>query len=177
MNRLQLVTLLSWAGNDGLNGRKRLQKVVYFLQQAGCPLDCRFTLHHFGPYSRDVVDRCDDLVAADLIIETGGPQQYSYSLKPSTSELLKKSCDGKMSPFQPLALRLIREDIWLLELGSTILYFYQHTNDWEIALSKACEYKQVPVDNPRSRDAHTLAQEIFAVGGGFVGQSLSRSAL
>ncbi len=35
MNRLQLATLLSWAGDNGLQGRKRLQKVVYFLQEAG----------------------------------------------------------------------------------------------------------------------------------------------
>ncbi|MFO1064120.1 MAG: hypothetical protein U0892_09680 [Pirellulales bacterium] len=34
MNRLQLATLLSWAGQDGLSGRKRLQKVVYLLQEA-----------------------------------------------------------------------------------------------------------------------------------------------
>lgn len=59
MNRLQLATLLSWADDQSIQGRKRLQKVVYFLQYAGCPLDCRYTLHHFGPYSRDVADACD----------------------------------------------------------------------------------------------------------------------
>jgi len=43
-------------------------------------------LHRFGPYSQDVADACDEMVAAGLVIETGGPQsttkQYSYTLKP-----------------------------------------------------------------------------------------------
>ena len=83
MNRLQMATLLSWADDAGLRGRKRLQKVVFFLQEAGCPLDCRYTLHHYGPYSRDVADRCDEMVAAGLIDESGGPStgdmQYAYA--------------------------------------------------------------------------------------------------
>ena len=87
MNRLQLATLLSWAGDNGLHGRKRLQKVVYFLQEAGCPLNCRYSLHHFGPYSCDVADRCDEMVAAGLLEETARPfngdTQYTYALKPA----------------------------------------------------------------------------------------------
>ena len=56
MDRYQLATLSSWAGERGIQGRKRLQKVVFLLQAAGCPLSSHFTLHHYGPYSRDVAD-------------------------------------------------------------------------------------------------------------------------
>lgn len=131
MNRLQLATLLSWAGDQGIQGRKRLQKVAFFLQHAGCPLDCKYTLHHFGPYSRDVADACDEMVAVGLVIETGEPQngvmQYAYSLTPESHELLTRTPNAQS--FESLGRSLINEAIWPLELGSTILYFYGQSRD------------------------------------------------
>jgi len=168
MNRLQLATLLSWAGDAGLQGRKRLQKVVFFLQEAGCPLDCKYTLHHFGPYSRDVADRCDEMVAARLIDETVEPQngvtQYAYSLKPATQALLANKQDRNLEPFEELGKRLIDEKLWLLELGSTILLFYSQCPDWEKALNKACAFKKVD-PNDWIRKALALAQQVKAQAG------------
>ncbi len=162
MNRLQLATLLSWAGDDGVPGRKRLQKVVFFLQHAGCPLDCHFTLHHFGPYSRDVADLCDEMVAAGLIEEDDGPEtglkQYKYALKPQTREMLKQASDERMTQFQEQGAKLINQKLWSLELGSTILYFHRQLEDWNVAMSKACEFKNVGVESEQSREALSLAQ-------------------
>lgn len=167
MDRLQLATLLSWAGERGLNGRKRLQKVVFFLQHAGCQLDVSYTLHNFGPYSRDVADICDEMVSAGLIEETSGSQggsfQYAYALKPDTRTLLEQTSNPEMARHQELGTRLINEDLWSLELGSTILYFYQQCPDWNVAMRKACEYKQVPIDASRSTKALGLAKEISTV--------------
>lgn len=150
MNRLQLAMLLSWAGDKGLQGRKRLQKVVFFLQDAGCPLDCRYTLHRFGPYSYDVADRCDEMVAARLIDEVGGPangdMQYGYTLKPETRAALAQSSDSVMQAFQSLGTTLINENLWILELGSTILYFFRQSGDWDRALTDACDFKRVPAE-------------------------------
>lgn len=147
MNRLQLATLLSWAGDDGLKGRKRLQKVVFLLQEAGCPLDCRYTLHHFGPYSRDVADRSDEMVAGGLIVENiesaNGVLQYAYTLTPATQELLAKMPDSGLQPFANLGKRLINENLWQLELGSTILFFYNQRPNWENAMEEACAFKKV----------------------------------
>jgi uncharacterized protein YwgA len=162
MNRLQLATLLSWAGENGLRGRKRLQKVVFFLQQAGCPLDCRYTLHHFGPYSRDVADACDEIVAAGLVDETGGSagadMQYTYRLKATTHELLQKTPDAQMNRFEKLGTELINENLWTLELGSTILFFYCQAADWDHALARACEFKKVSAKIPQSQAALALAK-------------------
>lgn len=167
MNRLQLATLLSWAGDRGLQGRKRLQKVVFFLQQAGCPLGCHYTLHHFGPYSRDVADICDEMVAAGLIDEScdsqaGDRQQYAYKLTPSTSALLNQTPEPTMRSFQELGRGLIDEDIWTLELGSTILFFYRQSHDLDDAMQKACEFKKVPLQSGRSRKALQLAERLLA---------------
>lgn len=161
MNRLQLATLLSWAGESGLQGRKRLQKVVFFLQEAGCPLDCDFTLHHFGPYSRDVADACDEMVAAGFVVEGGGPatgekQHYTYTLTPDTWKLLEKNPDSGMASFELRAKELIRQPIWPLELGSTILFFERQTGDWQEALKKACEFKKVAPEASESAIALNL---------------------
>ena len=164
MNRNQLATLLSWAGEQGFSGRKRLQKVVFFLQQAGCDLGCHYTLHHFGPYSRDVADACDEMVAAGLIIETGGPQsgtmQYAYTLQPAIRDLVKKAPEPQIQRFQDLGRELIEEDIWPLELGSTILFFHGQTSDWDHALEQACEFKKVSTSAEARRTALSLAKRV-----------------
>lgn len=169
MNRLQLATVLSWAGDNGLQGRKRLQKVVYFLQEAGCPLNCRYTLHNYGPYSRDVADACDEIVAAGLVDETGGPfagdMQYTYSLKPATRQLLQQAPDAQMQPFQERGTALINENLWTLELGSTILFFHRQSGNWEHALNGACEFKKVSPSIPASQAALALARGFEAQPG------------
>lgn len=166
MNRHQLATLISWAGEQGFSGRKRLQKVVFFLQQAGCNLGCHYTLHHFGPYSRDVADACDEMVAAGLVIETGGPQggamQYSYALKPDIRDSVNKTPEPQIQRFQDFGKQLMGMDLWQLELGSTVLFFHRQNPDWDRALSQACEFKKVPADNSSSRSALDLAMRAQA---------------
>ncbi len=164
MNRLQLATLLSWAGDRGIQGRKRLQKIVFFLQQAGCDLGCRYTLHYFGPYSRDVADACDEMVAAQLIdenvVDQSGNKQYAYTLKPQTRELLRNTPENQLKKYQSLGKALVQEGIWSLELGSTILFFYRQSGDWHDALAKACTFKKSSPDEEASRAALALAQRV-----------------
>ena len=161
MNRLQMATLLSWADDHSIQGRKRMQKVVYFLQYAGCPLDCQYTLHHFGPYSRDVAEVCDEMVAAGLIEEHSGPNSsYSYKLAHITRDYLADVEDDQMHHYEQLVKRLIKESLLSLELGSTILYFYAQSNDWEDALSNACGYKKKNPEDASSQTALGLAKQI-----------------
>jgi hypothetical protein len=65
-----------------------------------------------------------------------------------------------MLPFQEFGSRLICEDIWRLELGSTTLFFYQQLNNWAKALEKACKFKDVPEDAVPSMAALSLAQSV-----------------
>jgi hypothetical protein len=44
MTRYELAKLAAWA--ETLHSRKRLQKVVFLLHTAGCPLEADFILHH-----------------------------------------------------------------------------------------------------------------------------------
>jgi uncharacterized protein YwgA len=164
MNRHQLATLLSWAGEQGFSRRKRLQKVVFFLQQAGCDLGCHYTLHHFGPYSQDVADACDEMVAAGLVIETGGPQsttkQYSYTLKPEIRDSVSTTPESQIQQFQTLGKELIETDLWQLELGSIILFFHRQKSDWNQALEEACNFRTVSPTVDASQSALNLAKRL-----------------
>jgi uncharacterized protein YwgA len=172
MNRLQLATLLSWAGVNGLQGRKRLQKVVFFLQEAGCPLDCDYTLHHFGPYSRDVADRSDEMVAAGLLDEKveviNGLTQYTYTLASGIRDLVATEPDRGMDRYRELGSELMdpaRTNLWWLELGATILFIFRQTGDWDHALARACEFKKVKAADAPSQRAFELAKRFHAKAG------------
>ena len=165
MNRLQFATLLSWAEEDGVQGRKRLQKVVFMLQQIDCDLNCHYILHHYGPYSRDVADTCDEMVAAGLVEEsqTLGSSQYHYKLAPRTNDLLKKSPpDPSLATFKDKWISLLKENLWTLELGSTILYFYQQKNDWDDAMQKACDFKKKKPETSKSQKALEFAKQLIS---------------
>ena len=45
MNRYQLAKIVQWAGT--LRSRKRMQKMIFLLKAAGCPLDADYDLHHY----------------------------------------------------------------------------------------------------------------------------------
>lgn len=174
MDKLQLALLTSWAEEEGLRGiqgRKRMQKVIYFLQQVGCPIDADYTLHHYGPYSREVANVSDIMVAEGLLNEQGGNgEQYAYTLGSQTKMMLDQIGQSEnaesFQKFRPQAIELLRTDLWKLELGSTILYFYRSgrtKHNWESALREACTYKKADFLNPASQAALDLAKR-FASG-------------
>ncbi|MEM1166691.1 MAG: hypothetical protein AAGI30_10425 [Planctomycetota bacterium] len=170
MDKLQLALLTAWGEEErqgGIQGRKRMQKVIYFLQQAGCPVDAEYSLHHYGPYSREVANITDIMVAEGLLEEIGGGNaggQYTYTLSDRTRPMIQRidrtQSVEEFEAFRDKAVELLEEDLWLLELGSTILYFRSRGKqpNWSAALQKACEYKRSNPENPASRDALTLAQ-------------------
>lgn len=151
MNRYQLAKLVSWA--DRLQTRKRLQKVVYLLQAAGCPLQADFTLHHYGPYSEGLARLTDEMVRSSLLIEkvadNGIGTQYSYSLPDSTRQQvhdLEGSEQGhrwsaELSHFESLAKELLLADLKQLEYASTIIYFRKQGFEWDTAVEKATTFK------------------------------------
>ena len=86
MNRYQLAKIIDWAGT--LRSRKRMQKLIFLLQAAGCPLDADYDFHKYGPYSQDVARLTDELTREGLLEEevVGHPfvEHYSYFLPQKT---------------------------------------------------------------------------------------------
>jgi uncharacterized protein YwgA len=174
MTRYQLVKLVEWAGT--LNSRKRLQKVVFLLQAAGCPIEVDYTLHHYGPYSQEVARLSDELVQLDLLAETSGPNQvglqYSYELTDhATKEIaeLEKTAKGKalakqLTPFEKKAKELLKTDLWLLEVASTVVYFRQQGHDWPESVERTCKFKNLdPSGNKKFiKKVEELARQFIA---------------
>ena len=104
------------------------------------------------------------MVAAGLVDEKGGPQngemQYGYTLKPKIHDLVGQMPDTVLLRFQPLGTELINANIWTLELGSTILFFFGQSEDWSLALASACEFKKVLIDAEASRTALAFAKRV-----------------
>ncbi len=171
MNKYNLMKIVETAGDGGFRGRKRLQKVVFFAQKDGLPVDADFGLHRYGPYSHDLSQACSELTSLGLIKETTnnsstGIVEYGYELTDSGRAAIKFS--EKQSPevtsaiFTPKEDKisdLIRQNLWHLELGSTILFYYNKTHNWETAMSNACEFKNVKTDEPASVAALELAKK------------------
>ena len=90
-----------------------------------------------------------------------GDLQYTYKLPSATRHLLEQvATDPCLPRFQSLATKLLHQSIWPLELGSTILFFYRQTHDWNDALTKACQFKKVSPNDESSASALALAQYV-----------------
>lgn len=172
MNRYQLAKIVDWAGT--LETRKRMQKVVYLLQVAGCPLEAKYTLHHYGPYSYDVARLTDEMVQANLLAEKTSSnavgQQYSYSLSDSARSGLADFETTFAGRAQAAALEavlsekqwLLKEDLRDLEYAATIVFFNKQGHDWSSAVDKMCQFKGLTKGGQDVERADALARRIIA---------------
>jgi uncharacterized protein YwgA len=170
MTRYQLAKIVDWAGT--LDTRKRMQKVVYLLQVAGCPLGTEYTLHHYGPYSQEVARLTDEMVQANILVEKAGSnlvgQQFSYQLaenaRPNLADFESSSrgqaISASLAPFEDQARKLFKADLKDLEFASTIVFFRQQGHDWPEAIEKMCEFKKLAVGSPVVERAKVLAKQI-----------------
>lgn len=175
MNAYQLAKLVEWAGT--LKARKRLQKVVYLLKEAGCPLDADYTLHHYGPYSSDVAQRVDAMVQAKLLHEeeSSNPMRgrsFSYKLSDTARSQLERigrdpvirKRHAAFDRFEPLARRLLEEpDLTKLEFAATIVYFRKQVQEesWQAAREAAATFKNQEPNSRIMRDAEDFARQIL----------------
>lgn len=171
MNKYQLAKLIQWAGT--LETRKRMQKVAYLLQAAGCPLNADFFLHRFGPYSQDVAQLTEELVGAGVLdeikSENGIGHQFRYQLTEQGNALITsyesrspgKGHQSAMAKYEALAKKLATNELRELEIASTIAYFHQATGDWTQASESACRFKNINPDTSFAKGAAKLAQSVI----------------
>lgn len=63
-----ILAVLASSPDRKIRGKKRLQKLAYFLKVAGAKYDAQFDIRDFGPFSREVA-RAAQLLAAKGVIE------------------------------------------------------------------------------------------------------------
>jgi uncharacterized protein YwgA len=136
MNRtIELLRVVqSWGRIDG---RKKLQKIVHILKEAGAPLEFRYGFHFHGPFSAELKGDIDALVAEAILKEEEGAtrvadyKQYSYSLGEAGAELLRQYAPGETPEWSGLAAELNGKSAQELEAVSTLLYLQRHGYEGE----------------------------------------------
>ena len=72
-----LVLLLAQSPEGKIEGRTRLEKVVYLLKQLGrVNFTYEFVPYHYGPYSRELVEDLDQLEEFGLVDEVMNTDEY-----------------------------------------------------------------------------------------------------
>jgi uncharacterized protein YwgA len=156
---------------EKVDSRKRLQKSIYLLQLAGCPLKCDYLLHYYGPYSFELADLIDQLKGAEIIEEsvglTGyGNQRYISKITDKGTRALaefEQSTAGKdlhtqIERFIPLFKELNQEDLWILELGATVAYYYE--GNWKDAQALTARFKKIRKNDHSLIKATNLAKDV-----------------
>lgn len=118
-----ILALLDEAGE--INSRKKIQKIVYFLQKKFSLFNEKFSLHQFGPYSSELQIELDQLDEAGLI-----SQRFSnFVLEDKGRTFLKKDLKISEKFESDEVKQLIKKlnDIppFKLESMATIAYFEQ----------------------------------------------------
>src|SRR5262245_4108 len=147
MTRYQLAKLIEWAGT--LRTRKKMQKVVFLLQAAGCPYGADFGLHHYGPYSQDLARLADEMVRQGLLREGSTGQEYHYTLSEDARAKLAEfesgsegaTAVGGVAPFAECARRLLAVEVKELEVAATVAFFRRQGHEWPAALEKTRLFK------------------------------------
>jgi uncharacterized protein YwgA len=170
MNRYQLAKIVQWAGT--FRSRKRMQKLIFMLQAAGCPLDVEYDLHHYGPYSQDVARLTGELVFEKLLGEISEAHpygaQYSYTLSESARRQILEyeaspagsGAAEEFSKFRAMADRLYKADLKELEIASTMVFFRKQGADWSSAVEKTSQFKKFTADPLFLERCKSLANEI-----------------
>jgi hypothetical protein len=79
-------------------GRKAIQKLVYFCKEMGIPLTCSYRMYLYGPYSNEVAQVAQELLADRVISEDGG----GFVAGPNCATYL----DGNKKEFWPYVDKL-----------------------------------------------------------------------
>lgn len=163
VTRYQLARLVQWAGI--LRTRKRLQKTVYLMKRAGAPFSDAFCLHRYGPYSHDLADTTDEMVAVGLLEEDGDASGYSYSLADGIAGLLERFEARDVGRLRAQALDRFRSffeelneiDSRILELAATIGFHLDHGRGLPDAVEATCKHKGETPGSDNMEKAKELA--------------------
>jgi uncharacterized protein YwgA len=106
-------------------GKIKIQKLVYFLQEAyRVPLGCRFYLHYYGPYSEDVETGISNLKFMGYVSVEPDPDGYGFHVRSiSPGEDAWNQIVGSFEEKMGDAIqKLGTMEAWKLELMATIHY-------------------------------------------------------
>lgn len=111
-------------------GRTAVQKIMYFLKIAGVPMRYRFSIHHYGPFSDQILSD-SELLIVDSVIMDRSPQteKYSdYAPDEAFDELISRY-QGEINPWREIIARVVRDlapfNPEQMEATATLDYIYR----------------------------------------------------
>ena len=125
-----------------VEGKKRLQKLVFLLEEAGFPSGAKFFLKDYGPFSRDVESASDFMSFFGELVER--PVEIGYSNYLATAYELPVDHDEEVSPKDDFVKTVRILDAYRtvdLEIASTIRFFQREGYSFERALRETKEIK------------------------------------
>lgn len=159
-----VLALVKAAAGSSITGKVRLQKIVYLLDQLGLDSGFQFDYHHYGPFSRDLVNAVEDAKAFQLIREEIGSRSFDcapYSIFHAKDKEVSTAAFGSLgrSKASKLLQKLQWRDATVLELAATAhwLWKYERRSDWREELTKR---KGIKVQQGRLEQALTLLSEL-----------------
>lgn len=127
-----------------IEGRKKLQKTVYLLQQMGVPYNEKFRYHYYGPYSSELQAEVDRLVRYELLNETFTGDAYVYEITNKGKDFIQQYSSLNSSSFdlpEHLVKRIVETSTPVLEMASTYAYLLEMGYKEADAMAKAIELK------------------------------------
>ncbi|MDN4606051.1 YwgA family protein [Sporosarcina highlanderae] len=119
-----------------VNGRKKLQKMIYIAKKMDFPFAEKYELHMYGPYSEELTLRVEELCEMGFLAERcedkGSYVQYSYNVT-EEGERFVEMAESPHARLSDLLSRLNGKSSRFLELVSTLLYFDYLPKDEQIA--------------------------------------------
>lgn len=163
------------AAGGHVEGRKRLQKVMFLLKAEGLALADPFRFHFYGPYSGSLAQELRRLSdrSLPLLEECGGPSAsgrsgYAYRITDHGSRVLEDYnrklglSSAPLPRFEERFTSLVRHDVWCLELASTIVYWVLKGYDLAGSVERTAQLKRVELDDPKLNQAQELAEDSLA---------------
>jgi uncharacterized protein len=114
----------------GFVGRTAVQKIMYFLNAVGVPMNYRFDIYHYGPFCETILRDVEWLIADGVVVDRSNQaDKYSnYAPGPAINELLNvhegalRVVEGKIKSIAGALAKMRPEK---LELFATLDYVYR----------------------------------------------------
>lgn len=129
-NHAKLLQFFSVANQ--VTGRKKLQKMIYILQQCEVPFEEKYEFHFYGPYSEELTLRVEELCNLGFVKEEkeekSSYHQYHYTITDKGESFLTQF-QMDMPEIGDRIQLLQEKSSRFLELVSTMFFFHPSSNE------------------------------------------------
>ncbi|MEL1133816.1 hypothetical protein AAC978_01420 [Desulfitobacterium sp. THU1] len=134
--------LLEIFSKTDIKGRKKIQKIVFILENDGMDAPYKYSYHHYGPYSAQLQEEIDFLVQHNLLEEITKNGTYEYKITDEGRKFSKQIKKGQeVAVNDDLLLKLNNESPQFLEMLSTYIFLLESGYEKESARNKAVDLK------------------------------------